>query len=133
MANVKDIKAEPVKITLSDGVERHVKFTLNAIATNVTEVDARSFCFFFNRRYLICFDNNSIKAVRCILWAGLMWEDPNLTEQQVGNLIDIQYLQNLMASIDGAFTADMPKPEKAQAIPAKAVGTVRDGTQDPNV
>jgi len=126
MANVKDIKAEPVKITLSDGVERHVKFTLNAMA----ELEERYGSVEEAFKQL---DNNSIKAVRCILWAGLMWEDPNLTEQQVGNLIDIQYLQNLMASIDGAFTADMPKPEKAQAIPAKAVGTVRDGTQDPNV
>ena len=32
MANVKDVKSKAVKITLTDGVERTIKFTLNAMA-----------------------------------------------------------------------------------------------------
>ena len=73
-------------------------------------------------------DNNSIKAVRCILWAGLIHEDPDLTEQQVGNLIDIQYMQELMASLGEAFDADMPEPEK---LPETAEPKL-DGAQGPN-
>ena len=32
MSNVADVKSKTVKITLNDGVERTIKFTLNALA-----------------------------------------------------------------------------------------------------
>lgn len=121
MANVKDVKSKAVKITLTDGVERTIKFTLNAMAELEDRYGSVDEAF----RQL---DNNSIKAVRCILWAGLIHEDPDLTEQQVGNLIDIQYMQELMASLGEAFDADMPESEK---LPDDAVPTL-DGAQDPN-
>lgn len=121
MANVKDVKSKAVKITLADGVERTIKFTLNAMAELEDRYGSVDEAF----KQL---DNNSIKAVRCILWAGLMHEDPDLTEQQVGNLIDIQYMQELMASLGDAFNADMPAPEK---LP-EGTDTKLDGTQDPN-
>ena len=121
MANVKDVKSKAVKITLTDGVERTIKFTLNAMAELEDRYGSVEEAF----KQL---DNNSIKAVRCILWAGLIHEDPDLTEQQVGNLIDIQYMQELMASLGEAFDADMPEPEK---LPEKAEPKL-DGAQDPN-
>lgn len=121
MANVKDVKSKAVKITLTDGVERTIKFTLNAMAELEDRYGSVEEAF----KQL---DNNSIKAVRCILWAGLIHEDPDLTEQQVGNLIDIQYMQELMASLGEAFDADMPEPEK---LPENAEPKL-DGAQDPN-
>ena len=121
MANVKDVKAEAVKITLTDGVERTIKFTLNAMAELEDRYGSVDEAF----KQL---DNNSIKAVRCILWAGLIHEDPDLTEQQVGNLIDIQYMQDLMTSLGSAFDADMPAPEKL----TENTDTKLDGSQDPN-
>lgn len=121
MANVKDVKSKAVKITLTDGVERTIKFTLNAMAELEDRYGSVEEAF----KQL---DNNSIKAVRCILWAGLIHEDPDLTEQQVGNLIDIQYMQELMASLGDAFNADMPEPEK---IPETAELKLH-GAQDPN-
>lgn len=121
MANVKDVKSKAVKITLTDGVERTIKFTLNALAELEDRYGSVDEAF----KQL---DNNSIKAVRCILWAGLIHEDPELTEQQVGNLIDIQYMQELMASLGEAFDADMPEPEK---LPETAEPKL-DGAQDPN-
>jgi len=121
MANVKDVKSKTVKITLTDGVERTIKFTLNAMAELEDRYGSVDEAF----KQL---DNNSIKAVRCILWAGLIHEDPDLTEQQVGNLIDIQYMQELMASLGEAFDADMPEPEK---LPETAEPKL-DGAQDPN-
>lgn len=121
MANVKDVKSKAVKITLTDGVERTIKFTLNALAELEDRYGSVDEAF----KQL---DNNSIKAVRCILWAGLIHEDPDLTEQQVGNLIDIQYMQELMASLGEAFDADMPEPEK---LPENAEPKL-DGAQDPN-
>lgn len=121
MANVKDVKSKAIKITLNDGVERTIKFTLNALAELEDRYGSVDEAF----KQL---DNNSIKAVRCILWAGLIHEDPELTEQQVGNLIDIQYMQELMASLGEAFDADMPEPEK---LPENAEPKL-DGAQDPN-
>lgn len=119
MANVKDVKSKAVKITLNDGVEREIKFTLNAMAEledrygSVDEAFAQ-------------LDKNSIKALRCVLWAGLIHENPDLTEQQVGNLIDLTYMHELMSSLGTAFESNMPAPE---ALPASAT---LDGTQDPN-
>lgn len=121
MANVKDVKSKAVKITLTDGVERTIKFTLNAMAELEDRYGSVEEAF----KQL---DNNSIKAVRCILWAGLIHEDPDLTEQQVGNLIDIQYMQELMASLGEAFDADMPEPEKLTDNSEPKL----DGAQDPN-
>ena len=121
MANVKDVKSKAVKITLTDGVERTIKFTLNAMAELEDRYGSVEEAF----KQL---DNNSIKAVRCILWAGLIHEDPDLTEQQVGNLIDIQYMQELMASLNDAFDSDMPVAEK---LPDN-VEPKLDGAQDPN-
>lgn len=121
MANLKDAKSKAVKITLTDGVERTIKFTLNAMAELEDRYGSVDEAF----KQL---DNNSIKAVRCILWAGLIHEDPDLTEQQVGNLIDIQYMQELMSSLGKAFDADMPEPEK---LPETAEPKL-DGAQNPN-
>lgn len=121
MANVKDVKSKAVKITLTDGVERTIKFTLNAMAELEDRYGSVEEAF----KQL---DNNSIKAVRCILWAGLIHEDPDLTEQQVGNLIDIQYMQELMASLGDAFDADMPEPEKLNETAEPKL----DGAHDPN-
>lgn len=101
MANVKDMKANDVKLTLNDGVERTLKYDLNAMAELEDRYGSVDAAF-------EALDSNSIKAVRCVLWAGLLHEDPTLTEQQVGSLIDIQYLQNLMATIGEAFNSDMP-------------------------
>ena len=118
MANVKDVKSKAVKITLTDGVERTIKFTLNAMAELEDRYGSVEEAF----KQL---DNNSIKAVRCILWAGLIHEDPDLTEQQVGNLIDIQYMQELLNTVEIALDSDMPD----QAEPAK----LTDGnTSNPN-
>lgn len=114
MANVKDVKSKAVKITLTDGVEREIRFTLNAMA----ELEDR---YGTVDKAFEELDKNSIKALRCVLWAGLIHEDPSLTEQQVGNLIDLQYMQDLMTSLGSAFEANMPAPDKL------------DGVQDPNV
>lgn len=105
MANVKEVKRQPVKITLTDGVERELKFTLNALA----ELEERYGTVDEAFEQL---NKNSIKAVRCIMWAALIHEDDTLTEQQVGNLIDIDYLEDLMNSLGAAMGEDLPEPEQ---------------------
>lgn len=110
MAKLKDIKSrEDIKITLSDGVERTIKFDLNAMAA-LEEIYGSVDKAFEE------LDKNSIKALRCVLWAGLMHEDENLTEKQVGSLIDIRLMNEIVTSLGSAFEADMPNAESAGVV-----------------
>lgn len=115
MANVKEVKQKAITITLSDGVERTLKFTLNAMAELEDKYGSVDAAF-------EALDKGSIKAVRCVLWAGLIHAEPNLTEQEVGNLIDVQYMQNLMGSLEDAFASDIPNEQ--------SVGTEVEDAQD---
>lgn len=101
MANVNDVKSKDIKITLKDGVERTIVFDLNAMAELEDKYGSVDAAFEM-------LENNSIKALRFILWAGLIHEDENLTERQVGSLIDMQYIQDIMGTLGQAFEADMP-------------------------
>lgn len=102
MANLNEVKHKKVMITLNDGVEREVKFTLNAMAELEDKFGSVQAAFDKLEK------ENSMKALRTILWAGFIHKEPNLTEQQVGNLIDLAYMQELMASLSSAFGDSMP-------------------------
>ena len=102
MSNIKDAKPRVKTITLNDGVEREVRFTLNAMAELEERYGSVDAAF-------KALDGGSIKAARCVLWAGLMEAQPDLTEQQVGSLIDVQLMNDIMADISGALGEDMPE------------------------
>lgn len=114
MSNLYDVKNKTIKLTLNDGVERELIYDLNAMAEMEDKYGSVEAAF-------DALENNSIKAVRFVLWVGLIHNDPSLTEQQVGSLIDMKYLQELMGSLSEAFEADMPVAE-ADATP-KVEGT----------
>lgn len=104
MANLKDVRNKIVHITLSDGIERELKFTLNAMAEledRYGSVDAA----------LKAVEANSMKALRCLLWVGLMHSEDGLTEQQVGALIEVQHMDAISKVITEAFGNDMPDKE----------------------
>ena len=101
MANIANVKSKATKITLCDGVEREMRFTLNAMA----EMEDR---YGSVEKAFEALEANSIKAVRFVIWAGLLDSGEGLTEQQVGSLIDVQCMENIIASIHTAMSADMP-------------------------
>ena len=101
MANLRDVKPRVKTITLNDGVEREIRFTLNAMAEIEDKYGSIEAGF-------AKLDEGSIKAARFIMWAGLMHSDENLTEQQVGNLIDMQCLQDIFSEISDAIKEDIP-------------------------
>jgi hypothetical protein len=110
MSNIKDAKPRVKTITLNDGVEREVRFTLNAMAELEERYGSVDAAF-------KALDDGSIKAARFVLWAGLMEAQPDLTEQQVGSLIDIQLMKELMNDITGALGEDMPEvPEGTDGV-----------------
>ena len=104
MANLNDVKAKPIKITLLDGVEREMIFTLNAMAELEDRYGSVDAAF-------EALEKNSMKAIRCVLWAGLLHSDESLTEQQVGNLIDMREVNKIVASMSEAFDTSMPATE----------------------
>lgn len=109
MANVRDVKSKEVKITLLDGVERVIKFDLNAMAELEDKYGSVDAAF-------EALDNNSIKALRFILWAGLVHADESLTEKQVGSLIDMRFMKDIGATLSEAFGEDMPKEQEVPGI-----------------
>lgn len=112
--NVKDVKSKSVPLILMDGKERHLRFTLNALAEledKYGSVEAA-----FNKVE----QDNSVAALRFVLWAGLSWEDDELTERTVGNLIDLNYMQEMIEKLGKALDSDMPVDPQAKALAARA-------------
>ena len=106
MSNLVEARGKAVKITLNDGVERSVKFTLNALAELEDKFGSVQAAFDKLEK------ENSMKALRAILWAGFLHESPNLTESEVGNLIDLTFMQELLSSVGEAFEQNMVKGEQ---------------------
>lgn len=106
MSNLNDTRAKGTPITLNDGVERELKFTLNALAEMEDRYGSVEEAF----KKL---DSNSIKAIRFTLWAGLLHTGEGLTEQQVGDLLDAQGLERLASGIAKAIETDMPHEDNS--------------------
>ncbi len=113
--NIKDVKSKTVPLILMDGKERHLRFTLNALAELEDKYGSVEAAFNKVEK------ENSITALRYVLWAGLMWEDDTLTEEQVGDLIDLNYMQEMITTLGVAFDGDMPVDPQAEALAAQSV------------
>ena len=113
--NIKDVKSKTVPLILMDGKERHLRFTLNALAELEDKYGSVEAAFSKVEK------ENSVSALRYVLWAGLMWEDDELTEKQVGNLIDLNYMQEMITTLGVALDGDMPVDPQAKALAAQSV------------
>lgn len=107
MSDVTSIKNKSISVMLD--TERHLKFDLNAFACleelygSIPEA-------------LQALEKGSIKAVRALLWAGLLHEDENLTERQVGSFVGMENLQSISESINAALMNSLPTNEQKQTI-----------------
>lgn len=110
MSNVHDVRPTVTHITLSDGIEREIKFTLNAMAEMEDRYGSVEAAF-------EQLDKGSIKASRFVLWTGLMHE--GLSEQQVGELIDVKCLRGIMETVSNALQNDMPA--EGESVPNEPV------------
>ena len=108
MSSLNNVKARSATITLCDGVARELKFTLNALAEMEDRYGSVEAAF-------KAMEANSIKAVRFVIWTGLLHTEEGLTEQQVGNLIDMQCMDTIMNDLQAALSSDMPEPDASGA------------------
>lgn len=118
MANVSDVKIKKRTIDLGDGVERNIVLSLNAMAE--LEEKYGSIDEAFNK-----IKSGSVAAVRYLLWCCMVDDDPELTERQVGSMIRIDNMSDIMSAIMDAFEDQMPEGvtgiDPNQTTPAKVV------------
>jgi len=115
MGNVKDIrKPKGVEVNLGGHVMR-LKFDLNAFALleeHYGDIE----------KAMGSLEKGSVKALRAILWAGLVHEhldkdgEPTLTQREVGSMIEIQDLPMLSDLLGEALGQAFPE-EKEGAGP----------------
>lgn len=108
MSNLHDVRTKPIKITLDK--ERTLRFDLNAFA----ELEDK---FGDINEALTKLQSGSIKAIRALLWAALLHEDDTLTENDVGAMIGMNNISDVVEGISRAF--DQATPESKEN-PTKA-------------
>lgn len=110
--NVRDVKTNSTAVTLLDGKERHMRFTLNAMANLEDKYGSIDDAFnsISGKEGKV-----SMSALRYLLWQALKWEDPALTEEALGELIDIKSLKSISQTLGDALKSDMPEDDTATA------------------
>lgn len=103
MSKVRNVKPAKTLINLG-GKERELRYDLNALAE--LEDAYGSIEEAFKKA-----QTGSIKALRCIIWAGILHEDESLTERQVGKWLDIHSLNELTEVAGGAMSQSFPEED----------------------
>ena len=100
----RNVRLKKVQVTLDK--ERTLLFDLNAFI----ELEEK---FGTVDKALTALSEGSVKALRALLWAGLLHEDDKLTEKAVGALIGLGDLQEVAQAINDAVMSDLPEPQEA--------------------
>lgn len=106
---LKDIREVVVPLMLDR--ERTLKFDLNAFAELEEKFGNMDNAF-------LQMQSGSMKAARAMLWAGLLHEDPNLTEREVGGLVTLSNIDAVMTRITEAISEAVPGAEAEPDRPA---------------
>lgn len=110
MANVAAVRPVKQTIDLGDGVEREVVFTLNAMAELEEKYGTIEAAF-------EKVQSGSVAAIRFLLWCILVPDgEDDMTEREVGKLIDISKLNDIMEAIMSAFESQMPESKEAPNV-----------------
>ncbi|MFA6308629.1 MAG: hypothetical protein WC677_02640 [Clostridia bacterium] len=103
-SNLEDIKQEDVVIDIK-GKSMIVSFNMNALA----ELEERYGDVECGAKEL---EKGKIKDIRTFLWAALLVNDDNLTEKDVGKLIDITNIKDVVDAINKSFFGALPDPNE---------------------
>lgn len=101
--SLRDIRPKPVKLMLDK--ERHLLFDLNALAALEDEYGGIE-------KALSAMEKGSVKAIRALIWAGLVHEDENLTPNAVGKMIGFAALSDLVAVLNEALGQALPQGDQ---------------------
>lgn len=102
MSNVSAVKNTKRTVDLGDGVEREVILSLNAMADLEEKYGSIEAAF-------AKVQEGSVAAIRYLLWCILVPDgDEDLTEKEVGKLIRIDNLSEIMGNLMDVFEEQMP-------------------------
>lgn len=94
----RDVRPAPVKIMLDR--EREIRYDLNALVALEEK--------YGGLKELMTVKAN-LKNIRFLLWAGLIHEDPSLTEGQVGAMVEPSCLNEISEAVSRALMGAFPK------------------------
>lgn len=117
MSNVSAVKNTKRTVDLGDGVEREVILSLNAMADLEEKYGSIEAAF-------AKVQEGSVAAIRYLLWCVLVPDgDEDLTEKEVGKLIRIDNLSEIMGSLMDVLEEQMPDGSTGpnQAAPTNVV------------
>lgn len=117
MSNVSAVKNTKRTVDLGDGVEREVILSLNAMADLEEKYGSIEAAF-------AKVQEGSVAAIRYLLWCILVPDgDEDLTEKEVGKLIRIDNLSEIMGNLMDVFEEQMPDGSTGpnQAAPTNVV------------
>ena len=118
MSNIKDLQMPQAKFDIG-GRERTIKFDLNAFA----ELEKR---FGSVEKAFAEFEKGDIKAIKLVLWAGLIHDEAvineetgdvekyNITPFEVGSWIDPITLQNVTKELFRTLDEALPQEKKEE-------------------
>jgi hypothetical protein len=78
-----------------DGKVRNLRYTMNALA----EIEDGLGVPLSEMENI----KMTMKNIRVILWSGLIHEDPELTQVEVGNMVDLNNMQEVQEKVAEAF------------------------------
>lgn len=104
--SISDVKAKKHTVFLDK--EREIIYDLNAFA----EVEEKLGITF--QEAMKQFQNVSVKVLRTFLWAGLIHEDNQLTEKEVGKMVTMKNFQYVLEAIANAISDAMPEEEESE-------------------
>jgi len=133
MSGAQDIKAKESKINI-DGKEFIIRFTINSFIELEEEFGSIDDALEAMRGKPITDESGKpvmvkvidektgeekeeqkrkmgLKALRKFLWAGLMSAQPELTEVEVGNMITLANITDIIETITSTLTASLPQAE----------------------
>jgi hypothetical protein len=96
-------KITPI-VTVELDKKRHLRFDLNALV-NIEKAAGKNYT-----EAIISAGNGSMTDTRVVLWGALLSDDPTLTLDQVGEMIDLGNLADMSAAVVRAFGVSIPDP-----------------------
>jgi hypothetical protein len=108
--SVKDIRPKAVPIQLDK--QRHLLYDMNAFCEIEDKLGGIQQAFDILK-------TASPKGIRTLLWAGLVHEDEELTEKQVGAMFGLGSLEKISTAISEAIVGSLPEPKNDDPSPAK--------------
>ena len=101
-ANLRNVRPKTVAIVLDK--ERHLLYDLNAFA-ELEEVVGTV------EEALKALESGKLKALRAIIWCGLIHEDANLSITDVGALIGLGDMETVALALNEAISSAMPQAQ----------------------